>query len=289
MRERTALSVLSVKVTVMIGNIKQNLHTHTTYCDGKDTPEEMIQVALKKGFQSIGFSCHSHMYYSPKWGMSLEGTEQYKKEITELKQKYENEIDIFLGLEVDMFSEVDLSGYDYLIGSTHYLPIGDEKVGFDRSADEVERVIKEYFGGDGMAYAKEYYRQLAKLPEYGSFDIIGHFDQITKHCENRQFFDEDAKEYRFAVIEAAEVLAGKIPYFEVNTGAIARGYRTTPYPSPFIMKELKRLGFGAVISSDCHNSAFLDCGYDLSAELLKECGYKEHYVLTKQGFVAQSL
>ena len=78
------------------------------------------------------------------------------------------------------------------------------------------------------------------------------------------------------MIEAAEALAGKIPYFEVNTGAIARGYRTTPYPSLFIMKELKRLGFCTVISSDCHNSAFLDCGYDLSAVLLRECGYTEH-------------
>ena len=268
---------------------KQNLHTHTTYCDGKDTPEEMIREALKKGFTSIGFSGHSYMYYSPNWSMSLEGTEQYKKEITELKQKYEKEIDIFLGIEVDMFSEIDLSGYDYLIGSTHYLPMGDEKVGFDRSSEEVERVIKEYFGGDGMAYAKKYYQTLSRLPEYGSFDIIGHFDLITKHCEKRQFFDVDSKEYQFAAIEAAEMLAGKIPYFEVNTGAISRGYRTTPYPSPFIMKELKRLGVGVVITSDCHNSAFLDCAYDLSAELLKECGFKEHYVLTKQGFVAQEL
>ena len=40
---------------------------------------------------------------------------------------------------------------------------------------------------EDLAYAKEYYRQLAKLPEYGSFDIIGHSDQITKHCENKQF------------------------------------------------------------------------------------------------------
>jgi len=273
----------------MIATYKQNLHTHSTYCDGKDTPEEIIGQALRKGFQSIGFSGHSYMSYAPQYSMSLDGTEEYKREIQELKHKYEADLDIFLGLEADAYSEVDLSGYDYLIGSIHYLPIGDEKVGFDRSAEEVERVIREYFGGDGMAYAKEYYRNLATLPEYGSFDIIGHFDLITKHSENRQFFDEDAKEYRSAVIEAAEALAGKIPYFEVNTGAIARGYRTTPYPSLYVMKELKRLGFGAVISSDCHNAAYLDCGFDLAADMLRECGYKEHYVLTKQGFVGIKL
>lgn len=268
---------------------KQNLHTHTTYCDGRDTPEEVILTSIQKGFHSIGFSEHSYMYYSPNWGMSLERTEEYKKEILEMKKKYEDKLDIFLGLEVDMYSEVDLSGYDYLIGSVHYLPIRDEKVGFDRSSEEVEQVIKEYFDGNGMAYAKEYYRNLARLPEYGAFDIVGHFDLITKHSENRQFFDEDAKEYRFAAIEAAEVLAGKIPYFEVNTGAIARGYRTTPYPSHFIMKELKRLGFGAVITSDCHNRAFLDCSFGQAAEWLKACGFREHYVLTKGGFIPEEL
>lgn len=37
----------------------QNLHTHTIYCDGKDTPEEMILAACEKGFTSLGFSGHS--------------------------------------------------------------------------------------------------------------------------------------------------------------------------------------------------------------------------------------
>ena len=267
----------------------QNLHTHTTYCDGKNTPEEIICSALQKGFHSIGFSGHSNTTYCLDYCMSFEGTEAYKKEITELKEKYQKNIAVFLGLEVDMYSEVDLSGYDYLIGTTHYLPIEGGLVGFDRSALEVEHMIQTYFKGDGMAYAKEYYRNLAKLPEYGVFDIIGHFDIITKHSESRKFFDEDSKEYRYAAIEAAEALSGKIPFFEVNTGAISRGYRTTPYPSVFLLKELKRLGFGAVISSDCHNAAQLDRGFKEAAALLKMCGFKEQFVLTDKGFVPTNI
>lgn len=267
----------------------QNLHTHTTYCDGKDTPEEMIAAARRKGFESLGFSGHSYMYYSPGHSMSLEGTETYKEEIAALKKKYAGEIEIFCGLEVDMYSEIDLSGYDYLIGSVHYLPIGSEKIGFDRSAAEVSNVIQNCFGKDGMAYAREYYRNLAMLPEYGSFDIVAHFDLITKHSEKELFFDEDSKEYRRLAVEAAEALAGKIPFFEVNTGAIARGYRTTPYPTVYLMKELKRLGFGAIISSDCHDSAYLDCGFQQAAELLKESGFKERFILTKDGFVPAAL
>ena len=40
--------------------MKQNLHTHSTFCDGKDTPEEMILRAIELGFNSIGFSGHAN-------------------------------------------------------------------------------------------------------------------------------------------------------------------------------------------------------------------------------------
>ena len=264
-------------------NRKQNLHIHSTWCDGADTPEEMIAAALEKGFESIVFSGQSYMSYSPGHSMSLEGTEKYRQEIRALQKKYAGQIAVFCGLEVDMYSGIDLTGYDYLIGSVHYLRIGENTVGFDRSQAEVQRVIGTWFSGDGMAYACAYYEALAQLPLYGNFDIIGHFDLITKHSDNICFFDEESKAYRSMAVEAAEALAGKIPFFEVNTGAISRGYRKTPYPAPFLLKELKRLGYGAVISSDCHDKQTLDCGYADAEELLRTYGFREVYILTASG------
>jgi len=270
-------------------NSLQNLHTHTTYCDGKDTVEEMINAAIDKGFGGIGFSGHSYMFYSPSHSMSLEGTEKYKAEITAMKEKYKDRIDVFLGLEFDEYSMVDLSGYDYVIGALHYLKIGDEYVGFDRSEEEVERIINNFFGGDGMAFAKESYRQFGELTKYGKFDIIGHFDIITKNIEKKKFFDTDSGEYLKYAFEALDSMRGKIPFFEVNTGAISRGYRTSPYPMKNILKQMKEWGFGAVISSDCHDSEYLDCAFDVARELLLECGFCEKYILTPSGFSAVPL
>ncbi|MBQ9162755.1 MAG: histidinol-phosphatase HisJ family protein [Clostridia bacterium] len=263
----------------------QNLHQHTTYCDGRDTPEDVVLAAIERGFDSIGISSHSYMYYSAYGKMTPENNEGCKREVRRLQAKYADKIDLFCGFEFDMFSIVDMAGYDYMIGSVHYLDINGEKVGFDRSAEEVRAVIDTYFGGNGMAYARAYYKTLAHLPEYGSFDIIGHFDLITKHSETHNFFDTSAPEYRRAAVEAAEALSGKIPYFEINTGAIARGYRTTPYPDPYITKEMKRLDFGAIISSDCHDVRYLDTGYDMAKQLLRDAGFDCHYVLTKNGFI----
>ena len=40
--------------------ILTDLHVHTNYCDGKNTPEEMVLAAIEKGMECIGFSVHSY-------------------------------------------------------------------------------------------------------------------------------------------------------------------------------------------------------------------------------------
>ena len=267
----------------------QNLHTHTTFCDGRDTPEEMVRLALEKGFDSLGFSGHSPTPYSPSGKVTAETTELYKQAVLRLKEMYKDRLAVYLGLEVDMYCGADLSGYDYLIGSVHYLKKDGEYLGFDRNAEAVQKLILEHFGGSGMAFARRYYEELADLPRYGNFDIIGHFDIITKNLETIPYFDENAPEYLNAAFEAMRALRGKIPLFEVNTGAIARGYRTVPYPTMPLLKEFARLGFGAVITSDCHDGRKLDCCFEEARQLLAVCGFKEQYILTESGFTAAAL
>ncbi len=266
----------------------QNLHTHTTFCDGKDTPEEIILEALDKGFSHIGFSIHSYMWFSNLARMTPQSMIDYKAEVNTLKEKYAGQIGVFCGIEAEMLSENDWSGYDYIIGSSHYFKIDGDYVGFDRNAQTVENVINNYFGGDGLKYAKMYYENLSQLPSYVNADILGHFDLISKH-RKMNFFDENSKEYLKCAFDAIDALSGKIPFFEVNTGAIARGYRETPYPSVPLTKRLLEKGFLPVISSDCHDKHYLDCAFELAADLLEECGAKERYILTENGFKAVKL
>ena len=264
---------------------KQCLHTHSTFCDGKDSLEELVLSAIEKKFDSIGFSGHSYMAYFAEFSMSDEETVAYKAEIARLQEVYGDKIKIFCGLEKDNYTKVSTEGYDYLIGSVHAVEYGDEMLYIDWSAERTRDSVQRVFGGDGIAYAKAYFQAVADLPKYGRFDILGHFDLLTKFNEREpDLFDVDCPQYREAAIAALEALVGKVKYFEVNTGAISRGYRTTPYPAPFILKEMKRLGFGAIISSDCHDKNFLDCGYEDAKLLLKEAGFTEHYVLMDEGF-----
>lgn len=263
---------------------KQNLHIHTTYADGKDRPEEIIKEAIERGFHSIGFSEHSYMYFSQwPYQMTEEQAEAYKNEIRHLKSKYKRQIDVFCGMELEFYSDVKTEGYDYLIGSVHYLDFDGEILGFDRGLQETIDYVNSHFGGNGMKFAQKYYETVCRLPERG-VDIVGHFDLLTKNNEKGGFIDVTSKEYLDLGYEAIHSLKGKIPFFEVNTGAISRGYRTSPYPQIEFLKEFQRLGFGVVITSDCHDKRFIDCQFEEARELISQAGFKTKWILTDNKF-----
>ncbi len=264
---------------------KQNLHTHTSYTDGTDAAEALVLEAIDRGFDSIGFSEHSFVRYSKYPRQLTEPREAlYGKEIRALREKYKERIDIFCGLEYEFYSETKVQGYDYLIGSVHYLDCGTRIDTFDHGLAEARDYIKEYFGGNGLAFAKKYFETVSRLPERGQFDILGHFDLLRKNNDQGKFFDTSDKEYLALGFAAIHALRGKIPLFELNTGAIARGYTLTPYPAMEFLKEFLACGFGAVITSDCHNKAFLDCHFDEAHALLRAAGFRSKWILTQDGF-----
>ncbi len=271
----------------------QNLHTHSTFCDGKDTLTEMVEEAISRGFHSIGFSMHSYMSFSDYFNITAEEAvekgKRYRAEAKRLKALYSDRIDILCGEEAEMYSDVDRTEYDYLIGSVHYVKKDGVYIGFDRDAKRVTEIVNTYFGGDGMAFARAYYENLCELPEHGKYDIVGHFDLVAKLNEGCGFFDENSKEYLSYAFEAIDALKGKIPFMEINTGAVARGYRSVPYPTLPLLKEIKRQGFGILFTSDCHDKNFFDCAFDDAVDLALAAGYKEYFVLRDGAFVPESL
>ena len=65
----------------------KNFHTHTTYCDGKNTAEEMILAAINQGFTALGFSGHSHTSIDPSYCMTRDETRRYINELKALAER----------------------------------------------------------------------------------------------------------------------------------------------------------------------------------------------------------
>ena len=79
-----------------------DLHMHTTWSDGKNTPEEMILEAIRLGLETVGISDHSS---GDPCGMTLEQSADYRAEIAALKEKYAGQIRVLCGLERDYFTD----------------------------------------------------------------------------------------------------------------------------------------------------------------------------------------
>ena len=78
-------------------------------------------------------------------------------------------------------------------------------------------------------------------------------------------------------MEGADCAADSGKLVEVNSGAIARGYRTQPYPGEAILRRLAERHVPVIITSDCHDRRFLDCNFAGTVELLKSCGFKSAF------------
>ena len=242
--------------------IYSNYHTHTTYCDGKDTPEELIERALELGCPEIGFSGHSYTYFDESWCMSHEETQAYRECITRLKEKYKGKIRVLLGIEQDLWSEEPTDAYDFVIGGVHYVKHGNDFLPTDESAELTRRIVEEYYAGDALAFCEEYYANAALLYERTKCNIIAHFDIITKFNEHDPIIDTAHPRYANAAKKALDTLCRTPARFEINTGALSRGYKSEPYPSSHLIAEIKARGSALILSSDCHAKENLIYGFD---------------------------
>ena len=120
-----------------------NLHTHTSLCDGNNTAEEMVLAAIELGCDGIGFSGHSTIKSALDWTMSESREQQYIETVSSLKEKYKDRIEILLGIEYDVLSDIDASPYDYVIGSVHHSVIGN--IPIDLAAEDLKKNVDELF------------------------------------------------------------------------------------------------------------------------------------------------
>ena len=229
-----------------------DFHVHTTFSDGKHTPEQMILSAIEKDMTAIGFSDHSYTAFDESYCIAKEKQTQYYNEVRSLRETYKGRIAVFCGIEQDFYSEAPTLPYDYSIGSVHYLKLGEEFVAVDETADILIQAAKKYFDGDMYALAEEYFKTVAKVIEKTNADIIGHFDLITKFNEGFALFDETNPRYKKAAEDALNRLLQSGRPFEINTGAMSRGYRTSPYPVKEWIDIILTNGGKLILSSDSH-------------------------------------
>ena len=269
--------------------IKGCMHVHSNFCDGKNTMAEMAEAALAAGVRYLGFSGHAHTPcpYDEDVCMNEQDLKSYRMQLDLLQNEYECRMDIVAGIEWDACSDGEIPAWvDYWIGSVHNLY--DEKTGeyysIDWNEDELRRCIRNMFGGDAMAMVHHYYEKVAEMAARKP-DILGHIDLITKLNGINNFFDASSSEYQEAAKKALRAIDPDKTLLEINTGAVARGYRDRPYPAPFLLREWNRMGGKVIITSDAHTAEDIVFGYDMAADAARAAGFQSCVLMGWHGWV----
>ena len=259
-----------------------NFHTHTTFCDGDNTVEEMVLAALEKDFSAIGFSGHGYTAHDLRYCM--QNTEGYISEIKRLKEKYKKDIQIYLGIEEDASEPVESrEEYDYIIGSSHYIFYNGEYNTVDSSKEHFAETLS-VFNNDILKMADAYYSSFCEYILKRKPDIVGHFDLVTKYddiiapgvCANPEYIKLSEKYMDIALTSGC--------IFEVNTGAMAKGYRKTPYPAENLLYLMKKRDGKLILNSDCHFTSGLDFAFSETKKMLKDIGFEYIYTLYNNEF-----
>lgn len=237
-----------------------NLHTHSNFSDGKSEMEEMVLDAISKNLKVIGITDHSPMPFENRVSLKKERVNDYVVEVKRLKDKYKDQINVRLGMEMeyipgmseDFQSVRESLGLEYLIGSVHLVE-KDGALWFIDGAkiEPYDEGLNKIFHGDIKAGAKRFFEQSNMMIENEKFEIIGHFDKIKMNNKGRYFRESD-KWYRDLLFETLDLIKQKNLIVEVNTRGMYKGRYDGFYPSEWLFPFLKEMRIPVIISSDGH-------------------------------------
>lgn len=229
--------------------ILSNFHSHTTRCNhavGSD--ESYVQAAIAAGFDQLGFSDHAPWPFADGqvsgMRMRLDQYPDYLQSIRDLREKYKDQIEIFLGLEMEYYPEHlgwlqaqrQEQGLDFLILGSHY----------DSAKEDL------YFGGlTQKSDLARYARHTIKGMESGAFCCLAHPDLFMLSYPR---FDASCKSISRDICQAAKAL--NLPLEYNLAGLYPNPWRQgLGYPTPQFWQIAAQEGITAVIGLDAHDPA----------------------------------
>lgn len=272
--------------------MKNNFHTHCTYCDGKEPIENFVKKAVELGYDELGFSSHAPVPFENNFGIQEEEIPTYLKEIDSFRLQFP-QLQLFAGLECDFIPGMtkDFSSYrehfnlDYVIGGVHLVcPENANELWFiDGSKREVyDDGLRQFFDMNVKKAVTRFWEQTFEMIETQSFDVLAHFDKIKMHNQNR-YFTEDESWYQQLADHCVELIRRKQLIVEINTRGIYKGRCPDFYPSDYLLRQIAKHQLPMVISTDAHKSEELPMGYEEAMEHLKLFGIKYlMYIKNKQ-------
>jgi len=267
-----------------------SFHTHTNYCDGKAQAVAFVKRAIDLQMKAIGFSSHAPIPLDVSWSMAEDQLKNYVSEVRELGYKYDDELDVYLSLEMDYipgmtkpFAQVkEAYGLDYTIGSVHLVksPVENEFLFLDGPDTNYVQGLECLFDGDVKKMVKAYFNQINEMITEQKPDVVGHIDKIKMNNKGR-YFSENETWYQNLLNESIDVLKESDCIVEINTRGLYTKKSPDFFPDARFIKACHKNNIPVTISTDAHHPDELLLYFDGAAKILKESGYDSVWVYDK--------
>lgn len=250
----------------MTSPLLYDTHMHTPLCKhAVGAPTEYAEVAERKGFKGIIFTCHSPMpndAWSPHVRMRVDQFDEYLGMIADARAAWAGRVDVRLGIESDYapgFESwlTELHGraeFDYLLGSVH---------------PQMREYQQAYYHNDAVAFYKTYYDHLAMAAETGLFNCISHPDLVKTVFPKQWNLNAVLDHIRGALDRIA--MTGVA--MELNTSGVNKPLAEM-HPSDTILAEMCVRNIPVVIGSDSHEPKRIGADFDRAFDMLTAAGYK---------------
>src|SRR5436305_2311478 len=213
---------------VELGDLKGDLHTHTTWSsDGKNTLEEMVRAAMARGYAYYAITDHSHYLREARFELQLEEIDALQERVKPFRILKGVEANIRANGEVDVAEDL-LAQLDWVVASIHQA----------RETTPTERVLaameNTYVDCIGRLKGRKITRSGVLVLDVGSVIVgaleTGTFLEINSQPDRLDLRDVHARAAKEAglklVIDSDAHQISAQGYVELGVGQARRGWLT---------------------------------------------------------------
>lgn len=259
--------------------IKTDFHLHSAFSGDAETPmEQMIQKGIELGMNTLCFTEHMDYQLISEGIDFAVDTAAYHNIFVQLKEKYQNKIELLFGIELGLEPQhhaflteyTHTWDFDFIIGSSHVI-------------DGIDSYYPVFFEGrsEEASYHRYFETILENLTAFSDIDVYGHLDYIVRYGPNKSRFYSYEK-YRDVIDAALKTMVEKQIGLEVNSAGFRKGLGF-PNPHPDIIRRYLALG-GEIISvgSDAHDAESIAADFETVRKLLLACGCRYYTIFRKR-------
>jgi len=262
--------------------------------------EDIVDKAIEAGNPSITFIIHSPRLTNFRYTAERETNVKfirgnksylnYPKRIANLREKYEEQINIKYGVELEwMGPDLGLQwsrskifqaeDADYVIGSVHFAPEG---LPYDGSKEEALELLK--LRGSLEAYWNGYFNEMIQMIEcFGDMiQIIGHIDLPKLNVDMPEAlvnFETSSHPLANKFRTLLELIADRNLSLDVNMAGKFKGVGV--YPVQSILRRANELEIPVCVGTDTHHVRYYGLNYKESLEYIQEAGYESYVSYSK--------